>query len=181
MLWVLEQAAGRSTSTSIDQSINQREQKIYHSLWQSFPSSHNLWSEEEETVSVLEKEKKNPRSTPKSNIKRHRCAFKAKQNNHSRKIPLSQRKVKGNMISLCNEFSNPLTLLLLGAPAFEQQDYGRTRESRNKKEKVWGKTRKKKQDPAVKPALPSPSTRYNACVSPPFVRDMNPSQTGAKR
>ena len=84
----------------------------------------------------LEKEKKNPRSTPKSNIKRHRCAFKAKQNNHSRKIPLSQRKVKGNMISLCNEFSNPLTLLLLGAPAFEQQDYGRTRESRNKKEKV---------------------------------------------
>jgi hypothetical protein len=178
MLWVLEQAAGRSTSTSIDQSINQREQKIYHSLWQSFPSPHTLWSEEEETVSVLEKEKKNPRSIPKSNIKRHRCAFKAKQPFPESPFP---KKSKGNMISLCNEFSNPLTLLLLGAPAFEQQDYGRTRESRNKKEKVWGKTRKKKQDPAVKPALPSPSTRYNACVSPPFVRDMNPSQTGAKR
>jgi hypothetical protein len=59
---------------------------------------------------------------------------------------------------------------------------GRSRESRNKKPERDGYEKNKKENklPAVKPALLSPSTRYNVCILPPFVRDMNPSQTGGK-
>jgi hypothetical protein len=149
---------------------------------------YTLWSEvkKKTKVSVLEEkeEEKNPRSQKNRNIK-NAIALLSKQNNHSPNSPFPKGKRKKNMIlSLCNK-QNWISLHTLagrGTSLWATRDMAGNEKSRNKKGTVWEKQGKKEQqDPAVKPALPSPSTLYNVCILPPFVRDMNSSQTGGQK